>query len=151
MRLIIQFCLNMRLNSCEICVKSFNFVWIRATNFGWKLEILCNLTVSEFVFKIVPIFFPISVKEKCCPMSHSFVTIVVVVMLEVVEILSYPYFSIHHVDGKIKNSTKLLEAKRFKQWGRFTNKQLFAIFDGQQISGLYSIEEEGHFELNYKS
>ena len=115
---------------------------------NWKFSAtwLCQNLFSK------SIFFPISVKEKCCPMSHSFVTlIVVVVMLEVVEILSYPYFSIHHVDGKIKNSTKLLEAKRFKQWGRFTNKQLFAIFDGQQISGLYSIEEEGHFELNYKS
>ena len=69
-------------------------------------------------------------------------------MFKVIKIVSYPHFSIDHVEGKIKNGTKPQV-----QASRFTNKQLFAIFDVQQISesALYSAKEDWHLELNYKS
>ena len=139
----------------KICVKAFNFAWIWATNFDWQVQILFNPFVSDlkimFALRIILIFFALLFS---CFMFHSFsfhlkfLWLFVVVMLKVVKIVSYPYFSIDHVHGKIKKSTKLPQDRR-----RFTNKQLFAIFDVQQISGsaLYSVKEDWHFEVNYKS
>ena len=127
--------------------ESFNFAWIWATNFDWQLQILYSPAVSDLkmiftlrIFLTFIIFF--------LHLFQILVTIVVVVMLKVVKIVSYPCLSIDHVHGKIKKSTKLLQAGR-----RFTNKQLFAIFDVQQISGstLYSVKGDWHFEVNYKS
>ena len=135
--------------------ESFNFAWIWATNFDWQLQILFN-RLFQICFQNHPhfLFFALLFEEESCFRFHSFsfhfkfLWLVVVVMLKVVKIVSYPCLSIDHVHGKIKKSTKLLQAGR-----RFTNKQLFAIFDVQQISGstLYSVKGDWHFEVNYKS